>query len=35
MQLTIDGSGDDALKIQGIDNYTFADEDGGEDGKRQ
>ena len=29
MQLTIDGSGDDQLAIQGIEDYSFADADGG------
>lgn len=31
MLMTVDGTDDDKIKIQGLDNYTFADEDGGEE----
>ena len=30
MLMTADGTGDDLIKIQGLENYTFTDEDGGE-----
>ena len=30
MRLTMDGSGDDDIKIQGVDEYTFLDADGGD-----
>ena len=32
MLMTADGTGDDLIKIQGLENYTFTDEDGGEPG---
>ena len=32
MNLTIDGSGDDEIKIQGLPDYSFTDADGGSDG---
>ena len=32
MRMTIDGSGDDLIKIQGVYSYTFSDADGGEAG---
>ena len=32
MRMTIDGSGDDLIQMQGVEQYTFTDEDGGESG---
>lgn len=32
LRMTIDGSGDDQIKIQGVPDYTFTDSDGGEAG---
>lgn len=31
MRMTIDDTGDDLIKIQGVENYSFCDEDGGMD----
>ena len=32
MRMTVDGSGDDLIRIQGVERYLFAEEDGGESG---
>lgn len=32
MRMTVNGDGDDLIKIQGMENYSFSDRDGGEDG---
>jgi hypothetical protein len=32
MRMTVDGSGDSEISIQGVENYSFCDADGGEDG---
>ena len=33
MNMTIDGSGDDKIRLQGVENYTFCDADGGATGE--